>query len=132
MSERSLRDEIELLSAQVKKARAEVAHNESIATDEVVLPLRAQVEAARRQRDELARQTRLASGRVADREEALTRLRDELDEARAGIARREPPEDPLKRDAPNWAPNMEQGGCLQVVVLSAVGLALGLATGWLT
>lgn len=132
MSERTLRDEIELLSSRVKAARAKVAHQESLAAAEVVGPLRAQVDEARARRDELARQVRLARARLDDREQTRETLRADLEDARAGIARLEPPEDPLGRDAPSWAPNQQQGGCLQVLVLSAVGLALGLATGWLT
>jgi chromosome segregation ATPase len=130
VTDRDLRDEIEQLSTELGEARKQLDFSKSVSAGaEQLRTLTAGLASARLQCAALKQQVPATEALLAAREEERSMLQDELASARKRIAELDPPANPLEQTAPDWNPNAQTTGCLQVVVLGFIALALGW---WLT
>lgn len=128
MSDRELRDEIEVLYGQLKAERAKAD-----------APLAEELAKARQALVTEVAELKVRKQRLRERLEELARLEDELEtgtaaakrelsKARSEIAARQPLGNPLDESYSNWETPAQNGGCAMGVVLLTCG-ALS-ALGW--
>lgn len=128
MSDRELRDEIEVLYGQLKAERAKAD-----------APLAEELAKARQALVTEVAELKVRKQSLRERLEELSRLKDELEtgtaaarrelsKARSEIAARQPLGNPLHESYSNWETPAQNGGCAMGVVLLTCGAVSAL--GW--